>query len=63
MKDSPVEGTSTHNGRVFVWSKPSYNAPKGTPNIRTEINTKEKLSDFYTNFVKVPLETFLSNWS
>ena len=59
MKDSPVTGTSTHNGRVFVYTKPAPNAPDGQPSIRTEINTWDRLSDFCTNFVKKPLESFL----
>lgn len=57
----PVTGTSTHNGRVFVFTKPAPNAPDGSRSIRTEINTWEKLEDFSTNFVKKPLGSFLAS--
>ena len=60
MENSPVTGVSTHNGKVFVHSKPSPNAPAGSPSIRTEINTMDKLTDFCTNFIKRPLEAFLN---
>ena len=62
MQNSPVTGTSTHNGRVFVFTKPAPNAPTGSPSIKTEINTEEKLSEFCHNFIKKPLETFLDKF-
>ena len=62
LENSPVTGTSTHNGRVFVYTKPSATAPDSSRSIRTEINCKEKLSEFCTNFIKKPLENFLDSW-
>ena len=61
MTNSPVNGISTHNGRVFVYTKPAPNAPAESRSIRTEINTLHKLSDFCTNFIKKPLESFLKD--
>ena len=60
IKNGPVTGVTTHNGRVFVHSKPAPNAPEGARNVRTEINSMDKLKDFCTNFVKKPLESFLA---
>ena len=54
-----VTGTTTHNGRIFVYTKPSPNAPENSLSIKTEINTIEKLEDFCLNFLKEPLCTFL----
>ena len=59
MKESPITGTSTLNGRVFVHHKASTTAPAGGQIQKTEINTMDRLTDFCSNFIKKPLETFL----
>ena len=62
MRNGLVTGTSTHNGRVFAYTKPAPNAPEGSRSIRTEINTEEHLADFCSNFMKKPLDTFLDKF-
>ena len=59
MKDSPVTGVFTHNCKVFVYTKPSINAPSGSTSIKQEINTQEKLAEFCRNYVKKSLDLFL----
>ena len=61
MKNSPITGTSTLNGRVFAHHKASTTGPAGGQIQKTEINTMDRLTDFCTNFIKKPLETFLNN--
>ena len=56
-----VRGVTTHNGRVFVLTKPAPNAPETARNIRTEINTMDRLSSFCAGFVKQPMSNFLTN--
>ena len=60
-KDTQVEGTMTHNGRVFVFTKPAPNAPSTAKSIRTEINTLDRLESFCNGFVKQPLSKFLKH--
>ena len=59
IKNGPVRGASTLNGKVFVYTKPAPNAPDDAASIRTEINTEEHLAEFCCNFIKKPLELFL----
>ena len=59
MNNKLVTGTYTHNGRVFAFTKHAPNAPDEAPGARVEINTREELEQFCTNFIKKPLETFL----
>ena len=59
LENGLVKGTSTLNGRVFAIHKPAANASSDAAPLRTEINTKEKLMDFCSNFLKKDLETFL----
>ena len=54
-----VTGTTTHNGRVFVFHKPSRTAPKEARNLKTEINSMEQLSSFCVGFLQEPLSKFL----
>ena len=54
-----VKGTTTNNGKVIAIHKSSATAPDGEAVMRTEINTRELLSDFCNNFLKKPLESFL----
>ena len=56
---SLVTGAFTLNGRVFVLHKPSPTAPEDAQSIKSEINSKEKLTEFCDNFVKKSLESFL----
>lgn len=57
--ETPVNGTMTHNGRVFAFTKPAANSPSSARNLRTEINTLDRLESFCVNFVKQPLSNFL----
>ena len=57
--NSLLKGTSTLNGRVFAVHKASATSPDDAEMMRTEINTKERLQDFVTNFLKESLEKFL----
>ena len=59
IKESPITGTSTLNGRVFAHHKAASDAPEGGQSLKTEINTMETLTDFCKNFIKEPLENFL----
>ena len=61
MNGSPITGTSTHNGRVFVHHKPSLNAPEGSRSLKTELNTKSMLAEFCTNFLKKSLDKVLDD--
>ena len=59
MKNKLVTGTYTHNGRVFAFVKHSQGSSDEAPKTRIEINTREALEDFCSNFIKEGLETFL----
>ena len=54
-----VTGISTHNGRIFVYTKAAPNAPPESASLKTELNTIEALSSFCDNFIKEPLPNFL----
>lgn len=54
-----VRGTMTHNGKIFVFTKPAPNASPTARSIRTEINSMERLSSFCAGFIKQPLENYL----
>lgn len=60
MKNSPVRGMYTHNGRIFLFTRPAVNSPPESPSVRTEINTMQKLESFCENFIRKPLSTFLT---
>ena len=57
-----VNGCSSFDGKVFAYTKPSPTAPPTARSIRVEINTKERLNAFCTDFIKSPLESFLNSW-
>ena len=61
MKNGLVKGLTTHNGKIFVFTKPSPNAPDNAPSLKQEINTEAKLAEFCDNFIKKPLEMFLDS--
>ena len=58
MKDSPITGVSTQNCKVYVYTKPSADAPSTASSIKQEIGTKEKLAEFCRNFINSSLDTF-----
>ena len=57
-----VTGVSTHNGRVFMYHKPARNAPPTAKSLKTEINTMQHLEAFCIDFLKKPLQSFLSHF-
>ena len=53
-----IKGTSTYDGKVYVWIRPST-APK---DIRIPINSKGSLVKFVDEHIKKPLENFVQTW-
>ena len=60
---SLVTGCSSFDGKIYVYTKPSSNAPPEARNVRHLINTRERLVLFCRDFIKKPLEDFLESWS
>ena len=57
-----LTGSSTFDGKVYAYTKPSSTAPSDARNIRHEINSQKRLTSFCTDYIRQPLETFLDSW-
>ena len=57
--DSPVKGTATIDGRVFVWVKP----PGSSRDQRLLINTMSSLREFSLKYMNKPLNEYLQDAS
>ena len=57
-----VKGCSTIDGRVYAFTKPITPAPNARDQ-RHHITNIDSLKEFCRTFVKMPLDTFLQNWS
>ena len=57
-----VSGSSTIDGRNFIWTKPPGAAPRGTKDIKWCINSHARLVEFCDQVLKKPLTNFISTW-
>ena len=58
-----IRGCATFDGKVHAYVKPSPTAPDQARNERIPINTRERLELLCRDYVKQPLENFLTTWS
>ena len=57
-EDSPVKGTATIDGRVFVWIKSSG----ASRDLRLSVNSRQKLEEFSLKYMKKPLSDYVTEW-
>ena len=57
-----VKGCSTIDGRVYAFTKPVSSAPNAR-DVRHHITSYDSLKEFCRVYVKLPLDSFLQNWS
>ena len=56
--DSPVKGTASIDGRVFVWISP-HDASRDQ---RILINTRMKLQEFSLKYMNKPVSEYITEW-
>ena len=57
-----ISGSTTFDGKNFVWVKPpNPNAP-GAKDLRLPISTRTKLEEFCSRTLKKPLSDYVENW-
>ena len=57
-----VSGTSTIDGKNFIWTKPPSTAPRGTKDIKWCINNHSRLVEFCDQVINKPLNNFIATW-
>ena len=58
-----ISGTTTIEGKNYVWLKPPNPAARGARDTRMAINTHSRLVDFCNKSLNTPLSTFISEWN
>ena len=58
-----ISGTTTFEGKNFVWVKPPNPDARGAKDLRLKISTHQKLVDFCTKTLRKPLDHFVSEWT
>ena len=58
-----VSGSTTFEGRNFVWVKPPNPSAPGAKDSRVAINSYSRLVEFCTKTLQKPLTHFISEWS
>ena len=56
--NSPVKGTATIDGRVFVWVE----TPGASRDLRVAVNTRAKLMQFSLQYMNKPLSEYVTEW-
>lgn len=57
-----ISGSSSVDGRVFVWVRPPNPDAPNARNSRMAINTHLKLAQFCNDILSTPLSTFIETW-
>ena len=57
-----VSGSSTFEGKVFVWVKPPNPSARGAKDLRMPINSYSRLVEFCEKTLQQPLSHFIAEW-
>ena len=58
-----ISGSTTNDGRNFVWVKPPNPHAAGAKDLRLRITTRPKLEEFCTRTLGKPLNHFIKEWT
>ena len=63
-KDFPalVSGSTTFDGKNYVWLKPPNPTARGAHDVRIQVSTHRRLIEFCTQTLKKPLSEYISEW-
>ena len=57
-----ISGSTTFDGKNFVWVKPSNPEARGARDLRHAITSREKLKNFSVRVLERPLTDFINDW-
>ena len=57
-----ISGTSTFDGRVYVWVKPPNSDAPDSRDVKITLNSYVSFENFCSRWLKKPMDTYISNY-